>query len=91
MDLPSLYCTVKQLPFADCSFVSDTVSSVSSVFDDSLDDDDHPIFINSTVLLCHLNVRSLLLAFDEIRDFMGSFIGLWSLGPLRYGLLQLFP
>ena len=83
-------CIVKQLPFADCSFVSDTVSAVSSVFDDSLDDD-HPIFINSTVLLCHLNVCSLLPAFDEIRDFMGKFIGLLSLGSLRHGLLQLFP
>ena len=52
--------------------MSDTVSAVSSVFDDSLDND-HPIFINSTVLLCHLNVCSLLPAFDKIRDFMGKF------------------
>ena len=27
---------------------------------------------SSTKLFCHLNVRSLLLAFDEIRDFMGK-------------------
>ena len=80
-------CFAKQLPFADASFVSDTVSVETSMFDDS-SADDHPIFINSTVLFCHLNVRSLLPAFDEIR---GSFIDLLSLGSVRHGLLLLFP
>lgn len=63
-------CTIQQLPFADCSLVSDTVSSISDV---SFDEEDHSLFCNSTVVLCHINIRSLMPAFDELNNFLVNF------------------
>ena len=49
-------CVLQQLPFASCSFVSDSASSGSDV-----DSDMNFIFlINSTVLLCHINIRTVV-------------------------------
>ena len=39
---------LQQLPFADCSFVSDTVGSVTDV---SYDEESHQLLCNSTVAL----------------------------------------
>ena len=63
-------CTLCQLPFADYSFVSDIVSSVSDI---SYDEEDHPLLCNSTVVLCHINIRSLMPAFDELNNFLVNF------------------
>ena len=63
-------CTIQQLPFADCSFVSDNVSSISDV---SCDEEDHPLLCNSTVVFCHINIRSLVPVFDELTTFLVNF------------------
>jgi len=56
-------CTLQQLSFADSSFVSDAVSSVSDV---TYDEEGHPLLCNSTVVFCHIIIRSLMPAFDEL-------------------------
>ena len=61
-------CVLWQLPFANCSFVSDSASSGSDIDSDT----DCPFSNNSTVLLCHINIHSLLPSFDEVREFLSS-------------------
>ena len=62
-------CTLQQLPFANFSFVSETASSVSGV----TYDENHPLLCNSTVVLCHINISSLMPAFDEFNNFLVNF------------------
>ena len=47
--------------------MSDTVSSISDV---SFDEADHPLLCNSSVVLCHINIRSLMPDFDELTNFL---------------------
>ena len=61
---------LSSLPFADCSLVSDAVSSNSEV---SFDEEDHPLLCNSTVVFCHINIRSLMPVFDELNTFLVNF------------------
>ena len=62
-------CTLQQLPFSNSSFVSKT----SSVSDAVFDEEDHPLLCNSTVVLCHINIRSLMPVFDELNNFLVNF------------------
>ena len=52
--------------------MSDTVSSISDV---SFDEADHPLLCNSSVVLCHINIRSLMPDFDELTNFLLNFQG----------------
>ena len=59
---------LRQLSFANCSFVSNSASLGSCIDSDK----DCPFTENSTVLLCHINIHSLLPAFYVIREFLSS-------------------
>ena len=62
------YCpayTIQQLPFTDYSLVSDSVSSISDV---SFDKEDHPLLCNSSLGLCHINIRSLMAYSQQFPD-----------------------
>jgi len=61
-------CVFRELPFANSSFVSDSTSSKTDVSFDS----DHPLFHNSTVVLCHINIRSLLPSLEEVRELLSG-------------------
>ena len=80
-------CTIQQLPFADCSFVSDTVSSISDV---SCDEEDHPLLCNSTVVFCHINICSLMPVFDKLTTFWSIFSILLFWELQRHDLAQQF-
>ena len=61
-------CVFRELPFANSSFVSDSTSSKTDVSFDS----DHPLFHNSSVVLCHINIRSLLPSLEEVRELLSG-------------------
>ena len=51
-------CTLQQLLFAHVGFVSETASSVSDAL--RILDEDHPLHCNSTVVLCNISIRNLI-------------------------------
>ena len=68
MVLPT--CVLRQLPFANCNLMSDFASTGSDVGSVT----NYPFSNNSTVLLCHINIRSLLPSFDEVREFLSGLV-----------------
>ena len=56
------------LAIAIYQFMSDSTSSGLDVDSDT----DFSILNNFTVLLCHINIHSLLPSFDEVREFLSS-------------------
>jgi len=64
-----MFSTDTSVTLADSSFVSDISSSVSNVsFDDN-----HPLLCGTTIVFCHVNIHSLMPAFDKFKEFMLNF------------------